>query len=53
MKRTVFTSVLAMPMRAIVGLHAMTSTAAEFGKLITDEIDYWAKVIPSIGIQPE
>jgi tripartite-type tricarboxylate transporter receptor subunit TctC len=35
------------------GLHVMSSTPAEFGKLISDEIDYWAKVIPSIGIQPE
>ncbi|MGZ3408829.1 MAG: Bug family tripartite tricarboxylate transporter substrate binding protein [Xanthobacteraceae bacterium] len=37
----------------VQGLHVMTATPAEFGKMISDEIDYWAKVIPSIGIQPE
>jgi tripartite-type tricarboxylate transporter receptor subunit TctC len=35
------------------GLHPMSATPAEFGKLISDEIDYWAKVVPSIGISPE
>lgn len=39
---------------AVQGLHVMTaSSPAEFGKLISDEIDYWGKVIPSIGISPE
>ncbi|MGZ5897866.1 MAG: Bug family tripartite tricarboxylate transporter substrate binding protein [Xanthobacteraceae bacterium] len=37
----------------VQGLHVMTATPAEFGKMISDEIDYWARVIPSIGIQPE
>ncbi len=37
----------------VQGLHPMSSTPAEFGKMISDEIDYWAKVIPSIGISPE
>ena len=35
------------------GLHAMSSTPAEFAILIASEVDHWAKVIPSIGIQPE
>jgi tripartite-type tricarboxylate transporter receptor subunit TctC len=35
------------------GLHIMTSTPAEFATLIAKEVDHWAKVIPSIGIQPE
>jgi tripartite-type tricarboxylate transporter receptor subunit TctC len=35
------------------GLHAMSSTPAEFATLIASEVDHWAKVIPSIGIQPE
>ena len=37
----------------VQGLHPVSATPAEFGKLISDEIDYWAKVIPSIGISPE
>ncbi len=37
----------------VQGLHTMSGTSAEFGKLISEEIDYWAKVIPSIGISPE
>jgi tripartite-type tricarboxylate transporter receptor subunit TctC len=37
----------------VQGLHIMTATPAEFGKMISDEIDYWWKFIPSIGIQPE
>ena len=37
----------------VQGLHPINATPAEFGKLISDEIDYWAKVIPSIGISPE
>jgi tripartite-type tricarboxylate transporter receptor subunit TctC len=37
----------------VQGLHIMTATPAEFGKMISDEIDYWSKIIPSIGIQPE
>jgi tripartite-type tricarboxylate transporter receptor subunit TctC len=35
------------------GLHAMSSTPAEFAALIASEVDHWAKVFPSIGIQPE
>jgi tripartite-type tricarboxylate transporter receptor subunit TctC len=35
------------------GLIVMANTPAEFRKLISDEIDYWGKVIPAIGIQPE
>ena len=35
------------------GLHAMSSTPAELATLIASEVDHWAKVIPSIGIQPE
>lgn len=37
----------------VQGLHTMSSTPAEFGKLISEETDYWGKVIPSIGISPE
>ena len=35
------------------GLHPLSSTPAEMGDLIAREVDHWAKVIPSIGIQPE
>src|SRR5215475_5274539 len=35
------------------GLHIMSSTPAEFAAFIASEVDHWAKVIPSIGIQPE
>ena len=35
------------------GLHAMSSTPAEFASLIAREVDYWAAIIPAIGIQPE
>ena len=35
------------------GLHALSSTPAEFAGLLASEVDHWAKVIPSIGIQPE
>jgi tripartite-type tricarboxylate transporter receptor subunit TctC len=35
------------------GLHPLSSTPAEFASLLAGEIDHWAKVIPSIGIQPE
>jgi len=35
------------------GLHPLTSTPAEFASLLVSEVDHWAKVIPSIGIQPE
>jgi tripartite-type tricarboxylate transporter receptor subunit TctC len=38
---------------SVQGLHIMTATPAEFKTMISDEIDYWAKIIPSIGIQPE
>jgi tripartite-type tricarboxylate transporter receptor subunit TctC len=37
----------------VQGLHPMNATTAEFKKMISEEIDYWAKVIPSIGISPE
>jgi tripartite-type tricarboxylate transporter receptor subunit TctC len=37
----------------VQGLHVMTATPAEFGAMISDEIDYWSKIIPSIGIKPE
>jgi tripartite-type tricarboxylate transporter receptor subunit TctC len=35
------------------GLHAMSSTPAEFASLIAREVDYWGAIIPGIGIQPE
>jgi tripartite-type tricarboxylate transporter receptor subunit TctC len=35
------------------GLHPLSSTPAEFASLLASEVDHWAKVIPSIGIQPE
>ena len=35
------------------GLHPLSSTPAEFASLLVSEVDHWAKVIPSIGIQPE
>jgi tripartite-type tricarboxylate transporter receptor subunit TctC len=35
------------------GLHPLSSTPAEMADLIAREVDHWAKVIPSIGIQPE
>jgi tripartite-type tricarboxylate transporter receptor subunit TctC len=35
------------------GLHPLSSTPAEFASLLVGEVDHWAKVIPSIGIQPE
>jgi len=35
------------------GLHAMSSTPAEFARLIAREVDYWGAIIPSIGIAPE
>jgi tripartite-type tricarboxylate transporter receptor subunit TctC len=35
------------------GLHTMSSTPVEFATLIASEVDHWAKVIPSIGIQLE
>ena len=35
------------------GLTPMSDTPAEFAKLIADEVAYWGKVIPSIGIKPE
>jgi len=35
------------------GLIALSSTPEEFRKIISDEIDYWGKVVPAIGIQPE
>jgi tripartite-type tricarboxylate transporter receptor subunit TctC len=35
------------------GLHTMSSTPAEFANLIARELEHWAEVIPSLGIQPE
>jgi tripartite-type tricarboxylate transporter receptor subunit TctC len=35
------------------GLHAMSSTPAEFAGLIAREVDQWAKIIPSIGIRSD
>ena len=35
------------------GLHAMSSTPAEFAGLIAHEVDHWAKIIPSIGIRSD
>jgi len=35
------------------GLHILSSTPAEFAALIASEVDRWASVLPSIGIQPE
>src|SRR5262245_34966869 len=35
------------------GLTPMSDTPAEFSKLIADEIAFWGKVIPAIGIKPE
>jgi tripartite-type tricarboxylate transporter receptor subunit TctC len=35
------------------GLHAMSSTPAEFASLIAREVDYWGAIIPAIGIAPE
>lgn len=35
------------------GLFVQSTTPAEFRKLISDEIDYWGKVIPAIGIKAE
>jgi tripartite-type tricarboxylate transporter receptor subunit TctC len=35
------------------GLHAMSSTPAEFASLIAREFDHWGTIIPAIGIAPE
>jgi tripartite-type tricarboxylate transporter receptor subunit TctC len=35
------------------GLQVMTGTPEDFQKIISDEVDFWGKVIPSIGLQPE
>jgi len=35
------------------GLHPLSSTPVDFASLLVSEVDHWAKVIPSIGIQPE
>jgi len=37
----------------VQGLEPLTNTPAEFASLISNEVDYWGKVIPSIGIQAE
>ena len=42
-----------VPKMKLQGLHALSSTPAEFAGLLASEVDHWAKVIPSIGIQPE
>jgi hypothetical protein len=36
-----------------VGGWVVASSPAEFGKLILDEIDKWAKVVKFAGIKPE
>jgi hypothetical protein len=36
-----------------VGGWVFASSPAEFGKLILDEIDKWAKVVKFAGIKPE
>jgi tripartite-type tricarboxylate transporter receptor subunit TctC len=35
------------------GLKPWTSTPAELDEFVKDEIDYWGKVIPSLGLEPE
>jgi tripartite-type tricarboxylate transporter receptor subunit TctC len=35
------------------GLHVLSSTPAELAGLLASEVDHWAKVMPSIGIQPQ
>ena len=35
------------------GLVPQTSTPAELARLMSEEIDYWGRIIPSIGIKPE
>jgi tripartite-type tricarboxylate transporter receptor subunit TctC len=37
----------------VQGLVPLSNTPAEFATLISNEVDYWGKVIPSIGIQAE
>jgi tripartite-type tricarboxylate transporter receptor subunit TctC len=37
----------------VQGLEPLSNTPAEFASLISNEVDYWAKVIPSIGLQAE
>src|SRR5260221_14646934 len=37
----------------VQGLHALSSTPAEFASLIPPEGDHLAAIIPAIGIQPE
>jgi hypothetical protein len=37
----------------IQGLVPISDTPAEFASLISNEVDYWGKVIPAIGIQAE
>jgi hypothetical protein len=38
---------------ADVGSTALSGSPADFGKLIADETEKWAKVIKSAGIKPE
>jgi tripartite-type tricarboxylate transporter receptor subunit TctC len=35
------------------GLVTISSTPDQFRKLISDEIDHWGKIVPTIGLQPE
>ena len=35
------------------GLVPLSNTPQQFASMINDEVDYWAKVIPAIGIQAE
>jgi tripartite-type tricarboxylate transporter receptor subunit TctC len=37
----------------VQGLEPISDTPQQFAKLISNEIDYWGKVVPSIGIKPE
>jgi tripartite-type tricarboxylate transporter receptor subunit TctC len=37
----------------VQGLVPISDTPQQFAKLIADEVDYWGKVVPSIGIKPE
>ena len=38
---------------AELGGTVLSTTPADFGKLIADETDKWGKVIKSVGIKPE
>jgi tripartite-type tricarboxylate transporter receptor subunit TctC len=38
---------------ADLGVEPMSMTPADFGKLIADETEKWAKVIRAVNIKPE